>query len=265
MARYTVELRELVESGVNLGLDKYPIWDENHREELNTKIIDHYKYREIGFETVGRFVDELNIKMNEIMPYYIKLYETTLYEYNPIHNVDYTEENTTKRDSTGSSESNSNVENKEVGTSKGTGTVTGESSSESSSESNNKHSNVEIDTPQSNINVSDLKNLDSAYPYASKITTDENNDTTNQSNSGTAHSNDTSTTETESRLTTDYNSSSNSSNNTEQNETETFTKHLLGNYGVTTSQNMIKQEREIIINIDMQIIGQLRNLFMQVF
>lgn len=257
MAKYTVELRELVEKGVDLGLKTYPIWSEDHREELNQKIINHYKYREIGFETPGRFIDELNIKMHEIMPYYIKLYETTLYKYDPIHNVDYTEENTTTRDSEG------NVTNKETGTSEGSGKVTGnsESSSESTikSDTKNKHSNVEIDTPQGQLNVSDMKNVDTAYPYASKITTDENNEETNQSNKGTATSKDSSDTTTSSKLTNDFTSDSN------KKELETFKKHLKGNYGVTTSQNMIKQEREIIINIDMQIIGQLRNLFIQVW
>lgn len=255
MAKYTIELRELVEQGVDLGLKTYPIWSEEHREELNQKIINHYKYREIGFETPGRFVDELNIKMHEIMPYYIQLYETTLYEYNPIHNVDYTEENTTTRDSEGS------VTNKEVGTSEGSGTVTGdsESTSETSIESDTLHKNkkVDVDTPQNRINVDTLTT--GSLDYASNVTAEENTENTSQANSGSATSHDTSTTTTESNLTTDFTSDS------EKKEIETFSKHLSGNYGVTTSQNMIKQEREIIINIDMQIIGQLRNLFMQVF
>lgn len=255
MGKYTVELRELVEQGVDLGLKTYPIWSEEHREELNQKIINHYKYREIGFETPGRFIEELNIKMHEIMPYYIKLYETTLYEYNPIHNVDYTEENTTTRDSEGS------LTNKEIGTSEGSGTVKGDSESTSesniTSETNHKNKKVDVDTPQNRINVDTLTtgNLD----YASNVSAEENLENQTQSNSGSASSHDTSTTTTESNLTTDFNSES------EKSELETFKKHLSGNYGVTTSQNMIKQEREIIINIDMQIIGQLRNLFMQVW
>lgn len=255
MGKYTVELRELVKQGVDLGLKTYPIWSEEHREELNQKIINHYKYREIGFETPGRFIDELNIKMNEIMPYYIQLYETTLYEYNPIHNVDYTEENTTTRDSEGK------LSNKEIGTSEGSGTVTGtsESSSDSSIESDTSHNNkkVDVDTPQSAINVDSLTT--GTIPYASNVTAEENTENTSQTNHGSATSSDSSTTETSSNLTTDFTSDS------EKSELETFKKHLSGNYGVTTSQNMIKQEREIIINIDMQIIGQLRNLFMQVW
>lgn len=254
MAKYTVELRELIEQGVDIGLKTYPIWSEKHRQELNQKIINHYKYREIGFETPGRFIDELNIKMHEIMPYYNDLYKTTMFEYNPIHNVDYTEEYTTTRDKTGS------IANSETATSEGSGTVTGTSESSSQASQNNtiNHTNtkVDIDTPQSDI---DVDNITSTYPYASNVSKDVNTETNNQTNTGSATSNDTSTTETESKLTNDFES------DTEEKETETHQKHLLGNYGMTSSQTLIKQERELIINIDMQIIGQLRDLFMRVW
>lgn len=266
MSKYTVELRELIEQGVDIGLKNYPIWDEKHREELNKKIINHYKYREIGFETPGRFIDELNIKMDEIMPYYNDLYKTTMFEYNPIHNVDYTEEYTTTRDKTGSSETVGSVTNSETGTSEGSGSVTGTSESSSQANQNNtiNHTNtkVDIDTPQSNV---DVDNITSTYPYASNVSKEVNSETNNQTNTGSATSNDSSTTETESRLTNDFESDSNTSTDTEETETETHQKHLLGNYGVTSSQTLIKQERELIINIDMQIIGQLRDLFMRVW
>ena len=41
------------------------------REELNNAILNYYMYREIGFETFGRFLHELKTTMEEIMPYYI--------------------------------------------------------------------------------------------------------------------------------------------------------------------------------------------------
>lgn len=85
----TLELRHFIEAGACLfdtGNKQYPIWREDHREELNTKIIEHYANRQIGFETFGRFKYELNVRMREIMPYYIDIWKTTQYEYNPIEN-----------------------------------------------------------------------------------------------------------------------------------------------------------------------------------
>ena len=50
MSKYTTQLRYIVESGFNLGLQDYPIYDETHRKELNDKIIQHYYVREIGLK-----------------------------------------------------------------------------------------------------------------------------------------------------------------------------------------------------------------------
>ena len=47
--------------------------------------------------------------------------------------------------------------------------------------------------------------------------------------------------------------------------TETFLRKLRGNYGVKTTQSMIKEERDLIVNIDMQIIRDLEDCFMNVF
>lgn len=266
MSKYTVELRELLEQGVDIGLKTYPIWSEDHREELNTKIINHYKYREIGFETPGRFIDELNIKMNEIMPYYNDLYKTTILEYNPIHNVDYEEEYTTTRDTTGSSDTIGSATSSDKTTSEGSESVDGTSNSTTTSDlstsTNHANTKVDIDTPQSNI---DVDNITTTYPYASNVSQDKNNETSTKNNTDTTTGSGTSNTESSSEVTNDSESSSEVNTNTSEKQTETHSKHLVGNYGMTSSQTLIKQERELIINIDMQIISQLRDLFMQVW
>lgn len=84
MAQYTVELGEMLDSGYELGLNKYPIFSESYRAQLNQKIKDHYRFYEIGFETPERFTYELNRKMNEIMIYYNQMYESELIEINPL-------------------------------------------------------------------------------------------------------------------------------------------------------------------------------------
>lgn len=78
MAYYTVQLIELIKGGYNLGLMNYPIFDESYRESLNNKIVDHYAFEEIGFDTPERFKFELNKSMNEIMPYYNELYKAQI-------------------------------------------------------------------------------------------------------------------------------------------------------------------------------------------
>lgn len=99
MSKYTIELGEIAQSITNMYGDDtetiiqaaiplifntYPIFDETYRNTLNTAIMSAFFWREIGFETYGRWKFELHALMNRIMPYYNKLYESTLIEYNPI-------------------------------------------------------------------------------------------------------------------------------------------------------------------------------------
>ena len=83
MAAYTVTLMEILESGFDINLREYPIFKEEYRTILNKKILDHYYTREIGAETPALFRFWLNRRMNEIMPYYNKLYKSELLEFDP--------------------------------------------------------------------------------------------------------------------------------------------------------------------------------------
>ena len=110
MSKYTTELRFICETSAGYeesqGYDKvediiqaaipiifnfdFPIFDENYRNVLCTKIIKHYYTREISEETLGLWRLRLNAKMNEIMPYYNKLYEAWSGEFNPLFDTDIT-------------------------------------------------------------------------------------------------------------------------------------------------------------------------------
>lgn len=110
MSKYTTEVRYICE--VNSGFEademylhtpdeiiaaartnifnfSYPIYDELHKPELETKILKHYYTREIGAETVGLWKLWLNDTLNLIMPKYNKLYaaEAASYE-KELYNVD---------------------------------------------------------------------------------------------------------------------------------------------------------------------------------
>lgn len=73
-----------------LGLDKYPIFDESYRAQLNDKIIKHFYFREIGFETLAQFRWYMARTMNENMPYFNQLYESLNLIDDPITNQKYT-------------------------------------------------------------------------------------------------------------------------------------------------------------------------------
>lgn len=107
MSSYTTELRFICETAAGLEestgyksvdsiIEKaipyvfdfdFPIFDENYRKTLCKKILKHYYTREICEETVGLWKLRLATKMNEIMPYYNKLYESELLEFNPLENT----------------------------------------------------------------------------------------------------------------------------------------------------------------------------------
>ena len=83
----TVELRELVENGVDIWNFDYPTPAKTvsyngktadvpfDKEALQQKIVDHYYFRQIGSETPGRWLHQFRTRMREIMPYYVQLYE----------------------------------------------------------------------------------------------------------------------------------------------------------------------------------------------
>ena len=84
-------LDEMLESGRTYIFDfNYPIFDAAYKRPLELKILKHYYTREISEETVGLWKLRLNARMNEIMPFYNKLYESELLAFNPLYDVDYT-------------------------------------------------------------------------------------------------------------------------------------------------------------------------------
>lgn len=99
MSKYTTELRYPLEAGADIGLKDYPIFDEDYREILNNKIIEHFYFREIGFETFALFKRFLNRKMNEIMVYYNQMYKSQLIEFDPL--VDYDVKHNSKHNTKG--------------------------------------------------------------------------------------------------------------------------------------------------------------------
>ena len=91
MGKYTLTIQEILLNNVNLFDFDYSFYNESHKKGFEKKFLDRFLFDEIGTETVARFKHNLRTTLNEIMPYYTHLYETTIYEYNPILNYDLQE------------------------------------------------------------------------------------------------------------------------------------------------------------------------------
>lgn len=62
------------------------------KDQLTKRIIDHYYTREIGTDAIGQFMLFVKDKMNEIMETYAPLIYSASIKYDPLVNVNFTEE-----------------------------------------------------------------------------------------------------------------------------------------------------------------------------
>lgn len=72
-----VKIKDLAKSGREMFFDfDYPLAEGLSKEDFETMILNHYLMRRIGYETVTAFKIALNVKLNEIMPLYNKMFES---------------------------------------------------------------------------------------------------------------------------------------------------------------------------------------------
>lgn len=183
MAKYTIELRKICDI---YGRDEVENWFKDYdianyltptqieqinkfnvwsKDRLATKIVDHYYMREIGFETPALFKHYAKVKIQEIMErQFPKIYSNFL-EYDPLSNVDFTEEYTREITGTGKNEGNSN----------------------SNSSNNASGLNVNSDTPQGQISKQDI--LNGAYASNTNASETESTIQDNTSTSSNSESN----------------------------------------------------------------------------
>lgn len=70
------KISDLAKAGRSMFFDfEYPLSSHVSKEDFETMIINHYIMRRIGYETVTAFKIALNVKLNEIMPRYNKLFD----------------------------------------------------------------------------------------------------------------------------------------------------------------------------------------------
>lgn len=261
MSKYTTEVRFICENlagktesvgqtQVDAILDvaaplifdfNFPMFDEAYRLVLEKKILRHYYTREISEETVGLWKLRLEDRMNIIMPYYNKLYESETFNFNPLYDVDVSREHETKNKGQSVNVNNRNItgNNSETGTDSSTGTT-----SENASGVNWEYYS---DTPQGGV---------------SKIDVDGNNYLTNATkNTNTSNE---SGTETQSGQHSIQRQNASAEKNVGQNavnSTENYIEHVTGKQGTMSYSKMIAEYRNILLNIDAMIIEELSDLF----
>ena len=259
MSKYTTEVRFICEayadevesvglSGVENIIERarskvfdftYPIFDETYKGVLETKILKHFYTREIGAETVGLWKLWLNRKLNEIMPYYNKLYKSELLEFNPLYDFEVVREHTRTTQGTKEDSGVRTEERTETRGTSGNGSVNG-------SNENTKY-DYYSDTPQGG--VGNLDNL-SYLTNARKITDNDTNTSVN------TYSED---------LDVSAGVSGTSKVNSVINNTDDYLETVKGKQSGKSYAKMLEEYRSTFLNIDMQVINELNDLFMNLW
>ena len=242
MSKYTTELRFICESKAGLSnsvgfnqiddvisnswskiFDNFPIFDESYRSVLCSKILKHYYTREISAETVGLWQLWLNTRMGEIMPYYNKLYESALLEFDPFKDTNYSRNHG--------------------------GTFTGDTV-------RNGRSDVSVDNSVTSNGTSNSKNLFSDTPQGA-ITNIENE--SYLTNATLIKDTDTNTTN------TDGNSTTQNTETTGITNTDNWIETIVGKQSTVSYSKLLQEFRDTFLNIDVMIINDLSDLFMNLW
>lgn len=152
----------------------YPLSTNVSSETFETMILNHYMMRRIGFDTVTAFKLQLNVKLNEIMPIYNKMFDS-------LENWDIFNDGEKQirsgfdnRDSNSKSENINNLENN--------------SNTNTTTTSDNRSS----DTPQNQLEDVKNGNYVTQYSYDTNINSGTDNSTSvgnSKTNSNTSEKN----------------------------------------------------------------------------
>lgn len=193
---YTPESKENISKRIEYALPEifnfdFPIFKESHRKELEKKIVMHYLNKEIGLETPYLFKIYLEMKLNEIMPYYNEMYRIAeeLSGINLLEDVNLyddfsgneTQINTNSETSSNSMNFAGSVENSENETD--TGNAKNEENVTDNSTSTKEFSNTS--------KGKNSKNTETSNSNSVTLTGSENTENNNSKNTTTSTSSDT--------------------------------------------------------------------------
>lgn len=265
MASYTMQLRTYIESfsqydnlsekeKIEVGREHlfdfdYPIFDPAYKKIFETNLIRRFYFREIGFETEGMFKFHLETWMLINMPYFNKMLESEMIEYDPLINSEMNVTHELKKDKKQDDErkSNQNVKSNTTGSSKG----------ESVNYSNHRDFDRDItsDNPDTRLRITTGQDGTGVIEYASEIKEHVNvgktDSKTNTANSGISDSTGDMTQDDEylSKI----------------NELEDFVQHRKGKIGVVSYADLLTKYRTALLRVENMIHKEIQDLFMLVY
>ena len=166
----------------------YPLTEYIEKEKFETMILNHFLQRRIGFETVTAFRIQLDVKLNEIMPLYNKMFNALenweIFNDGEITTRLGTNNTTSKNTNNTKSENTNNTKSENTNNTK-------------SENTNNTSNNLENTSISSNENISDRRNSDLPQNQLSELrdgnyVTNYNYDTNNNNINDHSHSEGTS-------------------------------------------------------------------------
>ncbi|MBO7731272.1 MAG: hypothetical protein J6S67_01915 [Methanobrevibacter sp.] len=296
MSKYTTEVRFICEKYAGLeesvGYNKvadiiansrskvfdfnYPIFDESYRSVLETKILKHFYLREICAETVGVWKHFLNMRMNEIMPYYNKLYNSELIEFNPLYDVDLTKDYLKDTKGQGSeteiydgTTKNTDVETEKMERdlstdSKTTSDINASKSGTDGDVRKNTRWDIYSDTPQGGLtNVENETYLTNARKIIDDGTGSLRtiNETNNEDNIVEFEEEQGGETNRTRNFTGTKKTDDERTKNRNLQDLEDYIEHIKGKTGGTSFSKLLQEFRETFLNIDVMIINDLNDLF----
>lgn len=265
MSKYTTELRFICEEYAGLddsvgysSVDEvinasylkvfdfdFPIFSEEYRSVLEKKILIHFYTREISEETVGLWKLRLRDRLNLIMPYYNKLYESELIEFDPMVNIDQHIDDDYDR----------NREDHSKRTDDLTETRSGSSTGNKMNTNTDNHNDWELfsDTPQGSIERIDLEHnaylTNATHSYGAGGTISDEEHSSGTSSGLTKNTGD------------QYRDGSSATQHRGDKNIKGMDMTKMGN----TPSRMLKEYRDLFLNIDLMVMNELEELFIQLW
>ena len=247
--------------------ENFPIFDENYRVALESKILNHFYLREIGAETPELFLYYLNRELNEQAPYFNELYRSLTFEFNPLYTVNKTINHTgsgthanTRTDNLSETNSNNTTSNtnnhsESESSASSSGTASGTSSTGSKSGFS--------DTPQGAITGVENALTPNGSGYLTNVTIGSSSgQTSNNETSQSSNNSESTSTVSLSASNTGTKSNTGTQSNSAT-DTDSYIDTVIG-YEAKPYE-LIKAFRDNIINVDIKIIKLLNSCFMEIY
>lgn len=238
------ELKALVNDSIPKVFWQFDFYDQDSLNSMERKILNHFLFREIAMTPVSRWLYMFNSHLDTVLPYYSDIMEALAQKYDPLIDVDYTEE--TDSDESGSKQtsetSTKDIIRKmlETGADNTTESKTGKdthggTTTETRSDESSKNTTYQHDTSDTMTDTHDTTSTDTYDLTNGRGTTKTTDDNT--------------TVETTGRDVTNGSTSTSTDNITTQNDTPTtYLEAFLQNAYMTSASKLDGSESSDVNN-----------------